>query len=246
MDQEILTKIGLTNNEVKIYLNLLEMGSTPAGDVIKKSGLHRTAVYDILERLIEKGLASYVMIGKIKHFEVIEPNQLLNYIDQRKNELEDNKKELEKIIPELNLKKKLSKSNTQATLYKGKKAIKTLLEDVLNTKSDFYVYGAEGNLKKMFPIYYIHFHNKRIKKNINLKIIYSERVKLHERNKELKKIEIKYLPNEFETPATTWIYGDKIVIVVWDEQPIATLIRNKEVAKAYLSNFNLLWKMGKK
>lgn len=246
MDPKILTKIGLTNNEVKIYLILLEMGSTSAGDLIKKSGLHRTAVYDILERLIEKGLASYVIIGKIKHFEVINPEQLLNYIDQKKEELDSNKKELEKIIPELNLKRKLSKENHEATLYKGKKAIKTLLEDVLNSKKDFFVYGAEGNLKKMFPVYYIHFHNKRVKKNINLKIIYCEKVRLHERHKELKKIEIKYLPNEFETPATTWIYGDKIVIVVWDIQPIATLIRSKEVSKAYLSNFNLLWNMGKK
>ncbi|MCK5025288.1 MAG: hypothetical protein KAS15_01760, partial [Nanoarchaeota archaeon] len=66
------------------------------------------------------------------------------------------------------------------------------------------------------------------------------------RDKELKDIEIKYLPNQFETPANTWVFGDMVAIVVWSEQPIATLIRSKDVAKAYHTNFDLLWHLAKR
>src|SRR3989338_5967902 len=133
MNTEVLTKIGLTNNEVKVYLDLLGMWSTSAGDLIKKVELHRTAVYDILERLIEKGLVTYVIIGRIKHFEVVETRQLLDYIEHQKDELDDHKKEIEKILPELSMKRKLSKESQEATIFKGKKAVKTIAEDVLRT-----------------------------------------------------------------------------------------------------------------
>ena len=52
METDILARIGLTQNEIKIYLRLLEMGSVPAGRLIKGVGLHRTVVYDTLERLL--------------------------------------------------------------------------------------------------------------------------------------------------------------------------------------------------
>jgi sugar-specific transcriptional regulator TrmB len=245
MNTEILQKIGLTGNEIKVYLTLLEMGSTSAGDLIKKVELHRTAVYDILERLIEKGLVTYVMISKIKHFEVVEPHQLLTYIDQRKDELEDYKKEIKKILPELTVKRKLSKELQEATIYKGKKAIKTIMEDVLRTGKPFYIYGAEGKFKETFPIYYHHFHRRRKQNKVNIKIIYNEKVRKEKRHIELEDIEIRYMPNQFNTPANTWIFGDKVAIVVWSEQPIATLIRSREVAKAYHTNFILLWNLAK-
>jgi len=66
------------------------------------------------------------------------------------------------------------------------------------------------------------------------------------REKELKLFEAKYIPDEFSTPATTIIYGDKVIIIVWGDQPIATQIRSEKVAKSYLTNFNLLWKMGER
>ena len=246
MDTDIFLKIGLTRNEVKVYLALLEMGSTSAGDLIKKVELHRTAVYDMLERLIEKGIVTYVMISRIKHFEVIEPHQLLNYIDQRKDELDGYKKEIEKRLPELNIKRKLSKESQEATVFKGKQAIKTIAEDVIRIGKPMYVYGAEGKLKETFPVYYQIFHRKRLEKKIPIKIIYNERIRKKKRDKELKDIEIKYLPNQFETPANTWVFGDMVAIVVWSEQPIATLIRSKDVAKAYHTNFDLLWHLAKR
>ncbi len=53
---ETLESLGLSEAEARVYLALLETGSTLAGPIIKKTGLHRGTTYQILQRLKEKGL----------------------------------------------------------------------------------------------------------------------------------------------------------------------------------------------
>ncbi len=246
MDTSILTRIGMTSNEIKVYLLLLEMGTVPAGEIIKKSELHRTCVYDVLERLLEKGLISYVVTSNVKYFEAIDPHQFLSYIDQKTDELEDYRKEIQTIIPELESRRKLSKGEQEATIFKGKRGIKSLFEDIIRQKKTLHVYGATGKFKELFPIYYFHFHNRRTRARINIKMIYIEGVRKHKRERELKLFEARYIPDEHITPATTLIYGDKVIIIVWGDQPVATQIRSEKVAQSYMVNFNLLWNMAKK
>ena len=69
MDTTLLEELGLTKNESKVYLALLELGSTAAGPLIKKIGMHRAAVYDIIDLLTGKGLVSYVIKANRKYFE---------------------------------------------------------------------------------------------------------------------------------------------------------------------------------
>ena len=57
---------------------------------------------------------------------------------------------------------------------------------------------------------------------------------------------MKFTSKMYETPATTWIYGDKVAITVWSEQPIATVIRSRQVADSYKQFFRILWETAKK
>lgn len=56
MIQQTLEKIGLTTNEIKVYLALIDLGTTLAGNIAKKAKLHRRQTYDALHRLIGKVL----------------------------------------------------------------------------------------------------------------------------------------------------------------------------------------------
>ena len=62
----MLKEFGLTETEEKVYLSLLKQGTSLASDIIKKTQLHRTTIYDVLERLISKGFVSYIIQNKIK------------------------------------------------------------------------------------------------------------------------------------------------------------------------------------
>ncbi|MBR9691565.1 hypothetical protein GOV06_02165 [Candidatus Woesearchaeota archaeon] len=83
------------------------------------------------------------------------------------------------------------------------------------------------------------------KRKKELKII--ARVILSESSRKTEQVKqayakFKYIPDEFTAPTTTFVYGDKTAIMVWSENPIATLITSKEVADSYRKYFELLWK----
>ncbi|MFH1439663.1 MAG: helix-turn-helix domain-containing protein [Candidatus Woesearchaeota archaeon] len=247
----ILKEIGLAGNESKVYLALLDLGSALAGEITKKSGVNRTNVYDALDKLIEKGLVSYVIEANRKYFEAEKVERFMSFLEEKEKTILDKKKLLNKILPELKEKRKLSKEPQEATIFKGRKGLKSIAEDIINTKKEFLVFGAEGKFKDLFPHYIENWHKRRAKANINIKIIFNESVrkkklkKTTTRKNRWKKISMKFTKQE-ETPATTWVYGDKVVIVVWSEQPLATLIRSKDVAKSYRHFFNVLWENARK
>ena len=71
MIKEQLLGLGLTSNEVEIYLVLLNAGELSVNEIGTKSGLHRQVCYDALDRLVEKGFISYIMKNSKKFFNII-------------------------------------------------------------------------------------------------------------------------------------------------------------------------------
>ena len=55
-----LKQAGLTDNESKVYLALIDLGPSLAGQIARKTGMHRRTVYDTIEMLIQKGLIGYI------------------------------------------------------------------------------------------------------------------------------------------------------------------------------------------
>ena len=120
MDTSILEDIGLTGAEIKVFLSLLELGSTTAGKVVEKSGLQNAVVHRAFHSLAEKGLITYVKEGKIKHYQTIEPKQLVNF-------LEEKKARLQKLLPELEAKRKIGDQKPQASIFQGVRGVKELI-----------------------------------------------------------------------------------------------------------------------
>ncbi len=243
--KSILEETGLAGNEIKVYLSLLELGSALAGEITKKSGVNRTNVYDALDRLSEKGLVSYVIKSNRKYFESTEPERIIKYLDEKENNIKRKKRLVNSIIPELEIKRKLSKEPQEATIYQGKEGIKSIAEDVLKTKKDLFAFGAEGKFVEHFTHYADQWHLRRKKLKIPVKIIYNEKVRYIKSKAKFPILKMRFNSNMYDTPATTWIYGYKVAIVVWSTKPIATLIRSKEVANSYKQFFDILWKDSK-
>lgn len=249
--EEILEKLGLTKNEAKVYLALLESDLTSSKNIIEKTNLHRQLVYDALNRLIDEGLVSYVIQANRKYFKAADPKQFLNYFTKKQEEIEKQKKEFEKILPQLEAQKEFIKEEQEATIYIGNKGIKSLLDDMIYEKKEILTIGAsetkaeafQYHLKFNLPI----FHKIREQNKIPLKIIFSK--DLIQRAKEINKLknsQSKVLPKEFTSNSSTNIYGDKVSIILWGSQPFGILIKSKEIAEAQRKYFNQLWAIGKK
>lgn len=240
MQNEILEKLGLSPVESKIYLMLLDNGSSLAGTISKKSGINRTLVYDAVERLIKKGLVSFIIKANRKYFEAESPNVLFNNIREKESELDQIKKE----IPNLIQRHKLVKSSQEANIYLGQKGIKSIFEDILKQKKDYVLFGAEGKFKEILPYYYGHYQKRKEKLGIKVRAIFNEEARSKEAIRELVG-KVRFIPKHYSSPSTTWIYGDKVSIVMWTKEPIGILIKSKEMAEGYRHYFELMWGIAK-
>jgi sugar-specific transcriptional regulator TrmB len=101
MEPGTLEKIGLTQGESKVYLALLRLGSTKTGPLAKESGVSSSKVYKILDRLTTKGLAGYVVKGKVKYFTPMEPGTIIRYLEEEERKIAERKSYLKSVLPEL-------------------------------------------------------------------------------------------------------------------------------------------------
>src|SRR3989339_83021 len=98
MIEESLSKLGFSPSEIKIYLHLYRRGSSYANKISSETRINRTNVYEAVERLIAKGVVSYIIKNKVKWFEAKAPESILSLIQVKEEELDIVKKELAKDI----------------------------------------------------------------------------------------------------------------------------------------------------
>ena len=97
MEKEILKQIGLTDGEIEVYLCLLRIGPSLVSRITKETGLHRTHIYDTLEKLKEKGLVStFIQSGK-NYFKPAKPNKILQFLDEKKEKVHSILPQLEEL-----------------------------------------------------------------------------------------------------------------------------------------------------
>ena len=238
MDTQILEDIGLTGSEIKVFLTLLELGSSTAGKVVGKSGLQNAVVHRAFHSLIEKGLITYVFEGKIKQYQSIEPKLLLNFIEEKKQKLE-------KLLPELEAKRKLQKEKPKARIFQGIRGVKELLNLMLDSNSKEYLaYGGPQKAHELLEdFFWESFHRKRISKKIKAKLIFHPSLKWWGKKlNRFKLTEIKTTKKDFEELTETIICGNRIAIIIYLDKPFGFLIEDEMVAISYTNFFEMLWK----
>ena len=237
MQLRLLEQLGLTKNQSSVYLSLLKLGSTTAQNIIKESGMHRSRVYDSLERLEDLGLVSYVVKDFKKYFQAAAPEKLLDYVDEKKEIVSQ-------LIPELKKLEGMKKEEINASIYKGKEGIKTIHSEMLKEGKDVYVLGAKGMIFKELPYFIPNFEKERIKKKIKFELIYDKK-EFKEFEKDIVKRKMfdgKSLPSGFESKSVVNIFGNKVAIVLWKDYPSGFIIENKDVADSFRKWFELIYK----
>jgi HTH-type transcriptional regulator, sugar sensing transcriptional regulator len=241
----VLERIGLTKNDRRVYLALLELGSATVSNLAKKTGLHRSYVYDILDKLIDVSLANFIIKNNKKYFNAENPERVLQILKNKEEEIKESEREISEVLPELIQRQKIAIEKQEARIFLGKEGIKSILEDILKIKREFKVLGAEGKFKDIFKWYFYNWQIKRVKSRISNKIIYNEKLRGLRPLKEQKLTEVKFL-SENNFPSTIIIYGSKIAIIIWENNPIAFLLESESAKKTFENYFEMLWKIAKK
>jgi sugar-specific transcriptional regulator TrmB len=238
MDTKPLEKLGLQETEIKVYLALLKKGLSTATQISQYTALNRSHIYDKLDILLEKGLISFVIKNNVKYFNASDPEKIIDYL----KEIQTN---IQEIIPDLNQIKNIPKPKTIVELYQGKEGMKTVLKDIIREKKDYSVFGEEAQFQELLPVYIQQFL-RDVKQNKMQERILSKEEKRGKVILTPKNTKIKYLPNRLFSPVTTAVYGNKTAIFIWAEPQFVVLIKDKGVAEAYNSYFNVLWEIARK
>lgn len=245
MDEEIiLEQFGLTKIEAKVYVNLLKLGSTTTGPLIKKTELHRATVYDVLKRLMEKGLVSYITKEKTKYFEATNPEHFMDIINEEKKELEKKERLAKESISNLKKIRKQAKLIQNAHVFIGVRGVKTVLEDVLKYKENL-IFGSSGRFRDRLGSSFYQFLKRKHDLGIISRHIAAESVR-HTDMIMIKPSKSRFVPNEYTSPISTMIYGNNVSMFVWNEIPVAFVIESKETANAHKKYFDIMWNVAKK
>jgi len=235
---DALREYGLSEKEAIVYLALLNGGTMTVTPLLKKTQLQRGSLYDLLERLTEKGLVSYAIIANRKSFEAVDPKKLLQILDEKKERIME-------VMPSLLAKQ--MREEPKVTVYRGRKGLKSVYLDLIRDPSTSYVIGASGKLKgALGDSFFARFQREENRLDRKAKIIFSENWRNSPNKGDMSYAEVKFLPDEYETPSHTTIYSNKVVIHVLDETPVAVVIESQALVKSYMNFFHHLWKMAKK
>ena len=199
MIAESLRKIGLSEGEIKVYSALLNNGSLPVNLIHEKVGIERRNIYDILNKLIERGLISYVTENKRKSYSISHPSKIVGYIEEQKHELEQTKQEVTKDIPSLIEKFNFKRPDVSAEVYRGYEGIKAIWEDMLNYKETYWI-GSGRYVPRKLPHFFANWNKRRIKKKHmwwNL-----HRVEMKKEINEFQYEKLRFLPKEFSGSPT--------------------------------------------
>ena len=87
-------EIGLTEREAKVYMTLLNGRMYSASDLQKVVNIPRTKIYEVLNKLLSRGICTERKLGKNKIYEAIEPEIALESIYSKYQNDLNRKKEL--------------------------------------------------------------------------------------------------------------------------------------------------------
>lgn len=232
-----LEKYGLSHNEAKVYLTLLNLGSAMAGKIAKEAMMDRTSCYDALKKLVKRGLVVYALEANRKLFKTISPDRLVGILKEKEEEISE-------IMPQLKEIYRPEKGKSNVTMFKGYKGLKSVFEDILESAKgkDNLVIDSSGKFKEKMPYYVPHYVKGLEKNRIKVRHIVRRGVDIHPS----KTTTIRYFSKEAkETVVSTNIYGNKIAIILWTDIPEAIIIENKAAADSYRDYFEVLWKAAK-
>ena len=234
-----LEKLNFSVNESKVYLALIRMGSSLAGNIAKEAQLDRSSTYNALKSLIKRGIVSIMYENKRTIYSPEKPKKIIDYYKE--------KEEIAKrIIPNLEKQFEYRKEKSSVKFFTGFKGVKTVFQDVLdscNLNDTYYVLGSEGQLSELMPYYSPILRKRKEQKKIKTKtIIRSGRdLKIKGKYTEYRKI-----PSDIESPITINIYPKKVAIFIWKDKPECIVIENDEVSKLFEDYFEFMWKHANK
>ncbi len=240
---EELTNLGLTKEEAKVYLSVLELGNAFVSAIARRAKVNRSSCYHTLDNLVKKGLVSSYRRGKVLHFTAEDPKRFKQMAEEKVQRAND-------LIPQLLAMASTMASKPKIRFYEGEEGVKSIFEDILKTKDEVLGYTSLKGLSELFPNYFRQFCQKKVKYRIKTRYIApatEEGVDMidayYPKQYDPNLLEILMVnPKEFNFQNEIAIYGNKVGIISLNkDELIGLILESPTFAESMKSFFDLAW-----
>lgn len=242
MDFVDLERLGLNKNEAKVYLGLLQLNKASAADLVKKVGVHRNIIYDNLEKLIEKGLVSFVEEEGKKLFIAEDPQSIIEFLEAEKSQIDKKITNANSIIPQIAQLLTSKEEASDVKVFRGVWGVKSLLTEILNYKENWCLGMANESVEVIGEIFWKNYNAKIKDKNIKEKFLLNEEFEDTHFFEKNPNIQWRKLPKELSQNIEIIMFGEMVSFFIYEKQPSAILIKDKSLFKLFMNQFNYLWR----
>ena len=247
--EEVLEIIGLNEKEAKVYLASLKMGQETAYNLAQRSGLKRSTVYFILEKLKKHGLVAIKKTPKVTFYSVISPTRLLLKIEKQKDILE-------KVFPELDKFYHEQPHKPSIQVYEGREGVELIYREAaeyLQKGQEVIYFGSTEHFLTDYKdlldqwakeMKNKHYHAREILIKKELKgSDYLKKIKANNNPNH----QIRFFPRGIKfTENDNMIFGNKLAIFSLKKEVFVILIESVNIAESYKNFFDMAWKVAKR
>ncbi len=251
--QKTLVSLGLTEKEAAMYLLLLQVGTSPASVLAKRTGLIRSTAHYTCQQLVKKGLASKVMKNTVFLFSAEPPAHLSFLLEKKKQLVKRDEGRLEAILHQLERMVNPHSALPQLRFFEGRDGIINAYRQVIDEMKE----GGEivGYLCPNFLAVDAYFPQStfdqfikaRVKKNVSARIIAlptPSAFNLQRADAEsLRQTRIVESIPSAGTPVEILIYNDKICSTSIEKNVcFASIMQHTAITTMHRAMFELSWK----
>jgi len=240
--QNVLTSAGLEGKEIEVYLELLTAKSAAVSVISRNTKLPRATLYFILDGLCEKGFASRVDKGKVRHYIAESPERITTHLQERQRMLRNTEQQLQSVLPLLHSLTSETSKRPNVTLLHG-------------------IEGSKQTYKEILPYEFIGFLNPTVMYEAFGKrtheILFNNELKLRGRDlltdgpytaRLMEECPIndsyqyRILPKDVTFGCDVMAWDDKVAFFSYDKQHTIVHIQSQEIADLIRSWFEMMWK----
>lgn len=235
-----LLSTGLDEQRANLYLVALGKGEVTAKELADDIGIGRTAVYDNVRVLEERGYIKTIFNGKRKVFVPLHPKELYKKFETQKQQLKD-------LLPDFLAIYASKDTKPFVQMFEGPFAAREVFEDILVAAKKEYLYFSPPQLtaQTLDRKYIEQWIKRRVEKGIHSR---SLRVKAKEfpyhslfNDEQPYLRQIRHLPAYVDLKSSVYVYENNIAVISTKKEDAAFIIYSPDLAYSFRQIFEFLW-----
>ncbi|MEN9342304.1 MAG: hypothetical protein RIQ54_560 [Candidatus Parcubacteria bacterium] len=239
-----LKNLGLSDKEAKVYTAMLELGPSSVLEISARTGVNRPTTYVQIESLRRMGLVSIQTKGKKQLFQAESPDQFNVLLEREQAGVEEKKKELSDILPDLLAMFDASGGRPKVRFLEGIEGIRKMQEEFLRSgEKVVYEISSYDDVLRLFPDHLKSFSPRRIENKITSKLIYTSSTGPIAELSKNENGEARYIPSDkMPIDFDVAIYGNTIALISLKTSNISgVFIEHTQLAESFRGLFNFIW-----